>query len=168
MSGVCGVGIADMTMCVRVCVCDREGIMMIRVVDPLIAYFGGMCVGAICCRPEMDGTRIYIMTLGVLAPYRHLGLGNHRCEGVCLYSMLTDPALFTTGSQLLTHVLQHASRVPRFTYIYLHVQITNQAALTFYQKHGFHIIGMEKNYYRDIEPRDAYILRRINIPSPSH
>ncbi|KAI7878516.1 N-alpha-acetyltransferase 50, NatE catalytic subunit, partial [Lichtheimia hyalospora FSU 10163] len=111
-----------------------------------LAYYGGMCVGACCCRPEMDGTRIYIMTLGVLAPYRHLGL----------------------GSQLLTHVIRHASRVPRYAYIYLHVQITNQAALSFYQKHGFHIIGMEKNYYRDIEPRDAYILRRINIPSPSH
>lgn len=62
---------------------------MTRVVDPLIAYYGGMCVGAVCCRPEMDGTRIYIMTLGVLAPYRHMGLGNNSCHDLHVI-MLTD------------------------------------------------------------------------------
>lgn len=45
-----------------------------------VAYYSDICVGAIACRLEKkEGgvVRVYIMTLGVLAPYRGLGLGEN-------------------------------------------------------------------------------------------
>lgn len=49
------------------------------------AYFCDVPVGAVCCRFEDDTTnnttthKLYIMTLGVLAPYRQLGIGMYIC-----------------------------------------------------------------------------------------
>lgn len=45
----------------------------------LLVYFNDVCVGGVCCRKEtVAGSttqNLYIATLGVLAPYRRLGLG---------------------------------------------------------------------------------------------
>lgn len=43
----------------------------------LIAYFNDIAVGAVCCRVDhsQNQKRLYIMTLGCLAPYRRLGIG---------------------------------------------------------------------------------------------
>lgn len=44
-----------------------------------VAFYNDTVVGAVCCRvDQMDHTRrLYIMTLGCLAPYRKLGIGKY-------------------------------------------------------------------------------------------
>lgn len=43
-----------------------------------LAYYNDVVVGAVCCRVDIsdNSRRLYIMTLGCLAPYRRLGIGN--------------------------------------------------------------------------------------------
>ncbi|KAE8726258.1 N-alpha-acetyltransferase 50-like isoform 2 [Hibiscus syriacus] len=70
-----------------------------------------ICVGSIACRLEKKESgvvRVYIMTLGVLAPYRGLGM----------------------GTKLLNHVLDLCSK-QNIQEIYLHVQTNNDDAVNF-------------------------------------
>lgn len=41
-----------------------------------------------------------------------------------------------------------------------HVQVNNEGAIKFYAKHGFEIVEEKKNYYKRIEPADAYVLQK--------
>ncbi|ERN09642.1 hypothetical protein AMTRI_Chr08g202470 [Amborella trichopoda] len=106
------------------------------------AYYGDICVGAIACRLEKKeggAIRVYIMTLGVLAPYRGLGI----------------------GSKLLMHVLDLCSNEPNIVEVYLHVQTNNEEAISFYKKFGFEITETIKNYYTNITPPDCYVLTKV-------
>ena len=107
-----------------------------------LAYHNDVLVGAIACRLEMkiggDGARLYIMTLGVLAPYRELGIGTH----------------------LLEHALGEAMGDPNIEDAYLHVQTNNDGAIRFYGRHGFEVTEKICNYYKRIDPPDCYVLRR--------
>ncbi len=70
--------------------------------------------------------------------------------------------------------------------IFLHVQVTNEAAIAFYKKIGFEeigtlnledysgviklinlfiVAGMERGYYRDVTPPDCYILSKKIVRS---
>jgi ribosomal protein S18 acetylase RimI-like enzyme len=42
--------------------------------------------------------------------------------------------------------------------IYLHVQVSNSDARRFYERHGFKETSLAKDYYKKIEPRDAWVL----------
>ena len=80
--------------------------------------------------------RLYIMTLGVLAPYRRLGI----------------------GSMLLHHILNESIKESTIRDVYLHVQVNNNEALRFYEKFGFQITGLVPQYYKTINPSAAYEL----------
>ncbi|KAL2316533.1 hypothetical protein Fmac_030409 [Flemingia macrophylla] len=113
-----------------------------------LAYFSDICVGAIACRLEKkEGGgqfRVYIMTLGVLAPYRGLGI----------------------GTKLLNHVLDLCSK-ENFSEVYLHVQTNNEDAINFYKKFGFEITETIQNYYTNITPPDCYVLTKYTVQSTS-
>uniref|UniRef100_A0A8C6PMW5 N-alpha-acetyltransferase 50 n=1 Tax=Nothobranchius furzeri TaxID=105023 RepID=A0A8C6PMW5_NOTFU len=69
------------------------------------------------------------------------------------------------GTKMLNHVLTICEKDGTFDNIYLHVQISNESAIDFYQKFGFEIIETKKNYYKRIEPADAHVLQK-SLRSP--
>ncbi|CAF0857413.1 unnamed protein product [Adineta ricciae] len=105
-----------------------------------LAYCNDIVVGTLCCRFDLSDNRrrLYIMTLGVLAKYRELGL----------------------GTLMLKHALKICEDDGNVDSIYLHVQIDNYTALSFYKKFGFEIVSKALDYYRRLEPSDAYLLER--------
>ncbi|GAB5592717.1 N-alpha-acetyltransferase 50 [Umbelopsis nana] len=114
-----------------------------------LAYFNDVCVGAVCCRVESvdandKAAKLYIMTLGVLKPYRHLGIGR----------------------KLLEHILEHAAseKERNIKSVYLHVQTTNQEALSFYKNQGFEVTDTTTNYYKNIDDKDAHVLSKSIDP----
>ncbi|KDQ21426.1 hypothetical protein BOTBODRAFT_25866 [Botryobasidium botryosum FD-172 SS1] len=109
-----------------------------------LVYYNDLPVGTICCRIERSGpegeAKLYIMTMGVLAPYRSRSL----------------------GSEALKQILASAasSQKPKITHVYLHVQVSNDGAKRFYERQGFVELKKEEGYYKKIEPRDAWVLER--------
>lgn len=63
------------------------------------------------------------------------------------------------GNQLMTQLFEWAKEL-KITTIFLEVRVGNQGAIQFYEKLGFHIEGVRKNFYE--KPReDAYLMKRI-------
>lgn len=108
-----------------------------------LIYFNDIPVGIICCRLENkdDQTHLYVMTMGVLAPYRSRGLGSQSLQSV------------------LEAAENHAK--PKIQKIYLHVQVSNDSAKAFYERHGFMEVEIHKDYYKKIDPHDAWVLEKI-------
>ncbi|KAJ3315880.1 hypothetical protein HDV04_000087 [Boothiomyces sp. JEL0838] len=106
-----------------------------------IAYVNNQAVGAISCRREfVNGVyRVYIMTLGVLAPYRRYGI----------------------GSILLNKVLEACKNDLTVDHVCLHVQITNHTAIEFYKNAGFELTTIVQGYYESnvgVTPPHAYLV----------
>ena len=66
------------------------------------------------------------------------------------------------GSQALQHLIDAATAhaKPKISALYLHVQVSNEEAKKFYERHGFKEAGLYKDYYKKITPHDAWILQR--------
>jgi len=108
-----------------------------------LAFFNDIVVGAVCCREDKSNgeRRLYIMTLGTLAPYRRFGI----------------------GTVMLEHVLKICEKDGNFNNVFLHVQVNNEGAIKFYEKFGFEIVEQKQNYYKRIEPADAYVLQKTFV-----
>ena len=76
----------------------------------------------------------------MVQPYRSRGLGSQ-----CLESVISVAV---------------AQTKPKIHKIYLHVQVSNDAAKNFYERHGFKEVEMHKSYYKKISPSDAWVLER--------
>jgi ribosomal protein S18 acetylase RimI-like enzyme len=85
--------------------------------------------------------------MGVLAPYRSLGIGSY------------------TVDVILRAAATHTK--PKICRIYLHVQVSNQAAKQFYERHGFKESGIDEGYYKKITPSGAWVLERDIQPLES-
>ncbi|KAI0051830.1 N-acetyltransferase NAT13 [Auriscalpium vulgare] len=115
-----------------------------------LIYYNDIPVGIICCRLETkDGvTQLYLLTMGILAPYRSLGIGSHSLQ------LVLDAAAAHTK--------------PALSRIYLHVQVSNDPAKRFYERNGFKEIGIDETYYKKIKPSGAWILEKTFAPPGSN
>mmetsp|Transcript_10830 Transcript_10830/g.29023 ORF Transcript_10830/g.29023 Transcript_10830/m.29023 type:complete len:213 (+) Transcript_10830:27-665(+) len=95
-------------------------------------------VACSCCVLE-GGGGAYLAALGVLAAYRSRGV----------------------GSALLSRTLRTLQRTqPHVELVYLHVQLGNDDALRFYQRHGFERQRTQHNYYARLDPPHAHVLQK--------
>jgi ribosomal protein S18 acetylase RimI-like enzyme len=114
----------------------------------LIAYYHELLVGSCTCRLESTATegvfRLYVMTIGVLSPYRRLGI----------------------GAKMMQLVLDHvaAEGTIGISEVALHVQV-GSPAFYFYTGFGFEVREEVKEYYKDLEVRDALLMTRV-VPQP--
>jgi N-alpha-acetyltransferase 50 len=79
-------------------------------------------------------------------PYRSRGIGTKALESV------------------LAAAQAHTS--PKLTKVTLHVQVSNSTAKTFYERHGFKEVDVVRDYYKKIDPRDAWVLEKALDGSP--
>jgi N-alpha-acetyltransferase 50 len=49
---------------------------------------------------------------------------------------------------------------PPISKAYLHVQVSNEDAKRFYEQHGFVAVRVHNDYYRKLQPRDAWVLEK--------
>ena len=114
------------------------------------AYYSGLAIGAICTRVEPipndpnGRSRLYIMTLGVLAAYRNYGIGSKLVESVMEYYASEKDGKLSTVDEIMVHT-----------------QTSNTDAMNFYvDKFGFEKGELVENYYKRIDPPHCYILSK--------
>ncbi|KAG9092017.1 hypothetical protein FS749_016064 [Ceratobasidium sp. UAMH 11750] len=136
-----------------------------------LIYYNDIPVGAVCSRIEKgqrpDEACVYIMTMGVLAPYRSLGLGSMALRQVFTAASkyndaLANPVSAPAGNST-TSTFNPSQR--KITSFYLHVHVPNADARTFYERFGFVQKERIEGYYRKLgsnnsEERDAWVLER--------
>ncbi|KAI3618378.1 hypothetical protein CBS9595_002741 [Malassezia furfur] len=113
-----------------------------------LGLYNDIPVANVCCRvdegKDVAHCKVYIMTLGVLPAYRHLGL----------------------GTAMLRQVLEHAPPGGKYDdgrrveAVYLHVHMGNEAAKQFYEQFGFQVTETVPDYYKKLEPRTAWLLEK--------
>ncbi|KAH9598978.1 GNAT domain [Trypanosoma melophagium] len=109
-----------------------------------LAFYHDVLVGSCTCRLEQtdndEELRLYVMTIVVLEPYRHIGIGSH----------------------LLSKILKNVAEETkvRIREVTLHVQV-GSPAFEFYKKFGFEVVEKVENYYTGLEETNAFFLRKV-------
>lgn len=111
-----------------------------------IAMYDCKSVGWIRCKvepfPDSNNQayqQIYIQALGILAPFRGLGLASELVKSA------------------INAAPQHGDNI---TSIYAHVWEKNEDALLWYEKRGFTRVIFQQQYYRRLVPSGAWIVRK--------
>lgn len=104
-----------------------------------LGYFNDIPVACFSAKiqPEKNGARVYLMTFGVLAPYRRLGI----------------------GEKMLEYIENHVKSDLKGKEIVLHVQEGNDAK-EWYTKRGYNQESFEENYYPKNNPKGAFVLKK--------
>ncbi|KAH7340228.1 hypothetical protein B0J17DRAFT_611498 [Rhizoctonia solani] len=144
-----------------------------------LIYLDGSPVGQATCslKPsEREGeARIYGMLMGVLSPYRSLGIGSyagqHLLDSIAAHNSyvrtlqvvgpITPPALPKGQLDDPLHLL---STLP-ITSIFMHVHVLNTGARRLYERYGFTERKRLENFYRrkgpdDTATKDAWVFER--------
>ncbi|KAL7674214.1 hypothetical protein ACOME3_000493 [Neoechinorhynchus agilis] len=104
------------------------------------AYYRDMIVGELVYRVELKkgshDHQMYIMAIAVLPAYQKLGI----------------------GTRILKHALNIFKNDAKCNCIRLHVHVSNETAIRFYEKNGFVKEATADGYYQGLDPPDAYVL----------
>ncbi|KFZ04269.1 hypothetical protein V501_09206, partial [Pseudogymnoascus sp. VKM F-4519 (FW-2642)] len=93
-------------------------------------------------REEGSEQQLYIQSLALLSPYRHLGLASKALESI-ITAIVSTPLS------------------PPVTSLYAHVWTENVEGLEWYKARGFEVEGgVVGGYYRRLSPDTAWVLRR--------
>lgn len=98
-----------------------------------------------------DARVLYVQSLGVLAPYRGLGLAAAAVEGIS--DAVRAVAADARGNGL------------NIGWIYAHVWTENHDALEWYARRGFERDARLENYYFKLQPGSAWVMKRRVLPS---
>jgi ribosomal-protein-alanine N-acetyltransferase len=77
---------------------------------------------------------------------------------LCVRSSLQQQGL---GSALLKHLIITARKNRYIRELILEVRLSNDKAITLYEKHGFVTVGFKEQYYKN---EDALVLKKITSP----
>lgn len=97
-----------------------------------------------------DSRVLYVQSLGVLAPYRGLGLAAAAVEGV--FDAVRSVAADARGNGL------------NIGWVYAHVWTENHDALEWYARRGFERDIRLENYYFKLQPGSAWVMKRRVLP----
>lgn len=97
-----------------------------------------------------DSRVLYVQSLGVLAPYRGLGLAAAAVEGI--FDAVRAVAADARGNGL------------NIGWVYAHVWTENHDALGWYARRGFERDAMLENYYFKLQPGSAWVMKRWVLP----
>ncbi|KAM3078676.1 hypothetical protein ACMFMG_006543 [Clarireedia jacksonii] len=107
-------------------------------------------IGSLICRldpspPPFPPNQysIYLQSLSLLSPHRHLGLATHLLDAIISLATSTQVPLGV-----------------KIEGLYAHVWIENTDALEWYLKRGFEKGELVEGYYRRLRPQEAWLLRR--------
>ncbi|KAK3047559.1 hypothetical protein LTR09_011064 [Extremus antarcticus] len=89
-------------------------------------------------RPKRSGPMLYLSTVVLLSPYRSHGIATGMLE------ILTRRAVQDYGVEIVG----------------AHVWEANAVGLEWYRKRGFQDVGLEHNYYRRLNPKNAVVMQR--------
>lgn len=103
------------------------------------AYVSDVAIGSISARREMRNEEmcVYVMTCSVLKPYRLLKVG-----------------------RILMEQLQERITKAGIRTVFLHVWTASVDAYKFYSALGFEKVEEVSDYYQDLNPQSAYILKK--------